>query len=193
MYKQNENDDDRVLIVYVIIGLLGTIFLGNELKDNYLYVQNLLFIILEIIALIIFILVLKIVITKNTYKTTINFLVVSGIYVLYVNYINNLLPEIVNRIPNDLSLHKLKDLLLTAYTLVGLLILFLTFLFILSFIFRIIALTIEELNSNSISRFIIKRTQSCEKTVLCLVLIIVLTVISYLFTTGVIFHWLASI
>ncbi|OPF65817.1 hypothetical protein ATY33_11640 [Staphylococcus warneri] len=89
----NKKDDNDTLIILIVIGFIGTIYFGEQFKDNYLYIQKLLFIILDIIAMLVFITILKIVVTRSLYKTTLNFLLVSIIYILYVNYINKLLTK----------------------------------------------------------------------------------------------------
>lgn len=186
----NKKDDNDTLIILIVIGFIGTIYFGEQFKDNYLYIQRFLFIILDIIAILVFITILKIVVTRSLYKTTLNYLLVSIIYILYVNYINKLLPKIASQVPNKLNLHRIIDIGFIAYTLLGILILLLGLLYIFIFLFRILAIYIEKRTSNSISRFIIIKTQVCEKTFVCLFFIIFLTGFSYLLSTGTLYNWI---
>ena len=49
----NKKDDNDTLIILIVIGFIGTIYFGEQFKDNYLYIQKLLFIILDIIAMLV--------------------------------------------------------------------------------------------------------------------------------------------
>lgn len=192
-YSHKEyTDDNGFLIICVFIGIVVTIFLGEQLRDNYIYIQKVLTMILNIIATLGFVTIFKIVLIRSVYKTTINFLMISTIYVLFVNYINNLLPEIAAQIPRNLNLFSMEGIAFTAYILIGIMVLLLSLVFIIIFVFRIIALTIENKYRNSISKFIIVNTQICEKTTLCLIFIIFLTGFSYLLTTGTLYNWVTS-
>lgn len=190
-YRGSSNDNE-FLIVCIFIGITATIFLGNQLRDNYFYIQKILSMILNVIAILEFVTILKIVLIRSTYKTTLNFLMVSTIYVLFVNYINNLLPKIVAEIPKNLNLPSVEGIAFTAYILFGITILLLALVFVIMFIFRIIALALENKYMNSISKFIIRNTQICEKTMMCLIFIISLTGFSYLLTTGTLYDWVRS-
>ncbi|WP_239709630.1 MULTISPECIES: hypothetical protein [unclassified Mammaliicoccus] len=189
---KESNDDNEFLIICIISGVVATVFLGEQLRENYLYVQKILSIILNVLALLGFAMIFKIVLTRNTYKTTINFLIITTIYILFVNYINNLLPEIVAQIPKQLNIFSMEGIAFTAYTLVGIMVLLLALIFIIMFVLRIIALVIVDKYMNSISRFIIIKTGICEKTTLCLIFIIFLTGFSYLLTTGTLYEWVSS-
>lgn len=184
LYKSNEDET----WLYIIITFIITLILGVLLKNYYPILQTILSKVLLVISILVSMNLIKIVITRRTFKATLNFILYSIPVMIYLNYFIKKLPLIINQIPS-INISSISEI---AYILLGIAFLFLIIVLDIFILLRILILLINKYNEK-LGRNFIATTKIFDNITFCIAMIILLTALSYGFTTGLLYNYIISL
>lgn len=191
--KTSNNNSDSTWAI-IIIGLILSIVALNYLKVYQSDVQNViyglsLFFIGSGIGLIIIS-----AFTNKIQKSTLNFSIFGIALSFYTYYIASLIPELTNKIPDEMKLSMIlsdgNNFWTQIYMLGGILVLLIEVLVVISLFLRMFAIKIDSLKSWAITRYLISKTSQYDSTLWLSVLLIIFTLISYLLTSGTLINFI---
>lgn len=127
--------------------------------------------------------------TNKIQRSTLNFSIFGIALSFYTYYIASLIPELTSRIPDEMNLSMMFSDSINFWTLIymlfGMFLLFLEVLFVISLFLRMFVIKIDSLKSLAITRYLISKTSHFDSALRLTILLIILTILSYLFTTGI--------
>ena len=183
--RRRENDGNEVLVVLLFLGIIGTIWL----KENHEKVQ-LIFYSSSIIYMGLSVFFVTLSAFKNKIQSsTLKFSLFSTIVSMYIIYSANILPMLILQIPNDFNLINLitkpNDYWPSFYVFMGLVIAVLEIIVIALMLIRTIAVKIDTIMKIKLIQRIIFSTKWLERVKVMITLLVILTIASYLLTSGI--------
>lgn len=181
---RRENDSNEVLVI-LLLGIIGTIWL----KDNHEKVQ-LIFYLSSIIYIGLSIFFVTLSAFKNKIQSsTLKFSLFSTIVSMYIIYSANILPMLILQIPNDFNLINLimkpNEYWPSFYVFMGLVIAVIEIIVIALMLIRTIAVKIDTIMKIKLVQRIIFSTKWLERVKVMITLLVILTIASYLLTSGI--------
>lgn len=191
--RKNNNyakeNDGGIVFVLLLLGVAGTIWL----KENHEKVR-LVFYSSSVIFMGVSVFFVVISTFKNKIQSsTLKFSLFATIVSMYIIYSANILPTLILRIPDDFNLINLflkpNEYWPGFYVFLGLIVAVSEIIIIAVMLIRTIAIKIDTVTNMKFIRRIIFWTKRFESVKGMVVLFIVLTVVSYLLTSGIFIEW----